>query len=36
MLKQIKFDNFTAFKNLTVDLSSGINIFIGENGTGRV
>ena len=35
MLKQIKFDNFTAFKNLTVDLSSGINIFIGENGTGK-
>ncbi len=35
MLKRIKFTRFTAFENLTVDFSPGINIFIGENGTGK-
>ncbi|MGI9323526.1 MAG: AAA family ATPase, partial [Pseudomonadales bacterium] len=35
MLKSIKFENFTAFEKLNVDLSEGVNIFIGENGTGK-
>ena len=35
MLKKIKFDKFTAFGRLEINLSSGINIFIGENGTGK-
>jgi AAA15 family ATPase/GTPase len=35
MLTKIRFENFTAFKKLDIDLSNGINIFIGENGTGK-
>ncbi|EHQ35221.1 AAA family ATPase [Methanoplanus limicola] len=35
MIKFIKFENFTAFKELEVGLSSGINVFTGENGTGK-
>lgn len=35
MLESIKFDNFTAFDTLKVSFSKGINIFIGENGTGK-
>ena len=35
MLKGIKFENFTAFDALEIPFSSGINIFIGENGTGK-
>ena len=35
MLETIKFTKFTAFEDLTVALSPGINIFIGENGTGK-
>ena len=35
MLKKIEFKKFTAFEDLTVTLSPGINIFIGENGTGK-
>lgn len=35
MLKKIKFDKFTAFERLEVKLSPGINIFLGENGTGK-
>lgn len=35
MLKTIKFEKFTAFEKLKVDFSPGINIFIGENGTGK-
>jgi predicted ATPase len=34
-LTRIKLRNFTAFKSLDVELSSGINIFIGPNGTGK-
>lgn len=34
-LTKIKFENFTAFRELTIDLSPGVNIFIGENGTGK-
>ena len=35
MLEKIKFDKFTAFESLEIPLSSGINIFIGANGTGK-
>ena len=35
MLESIKFSNFTAFDKLDVKFSPGINIFIGENGTGK-
>jgi len=35
MLEKIKFEKFTAFEKLEVRFSPGINIFIGENGTGK-
>jgi len=35
MLTRIKFDNFTAFDKLDIEFSKGVNIFIGENGTGK-
>jgi AAA15 family ATPase/GTPase len=35
MLSKIKFENFTAFQHLEISFSPGINIFIGENGTGK-
>ena len=35
MLKKIKFKKFTAFESLEVKLSPGINVFLGENGTGK-
>lgn len=35
MLTNIELKNFTAFKELSVDFSQGINVFIGENGTGK-
>ncbi|WP_028324417.1 AAA family ATPase [Desulfatirhabdium butyrativorans] len=35
MLEKIKFEKFTAFEKLEVKFSPGINIFIGENGTGK-
>ena len=35
MLEKIKLDKFTAFERLEVELSRGINIFLGENGTGK-
>jgi predicted ATP-dependent endonuclease of OLD family len=34
-LTHIKLENFTAFVALTVDFSPGINIIVGENGTGK-
>jgi len=34
MLTGIHFEKFTAFENIKVDFSPGINIIIGENGTG--
>lgn len=34
-LKRIKMTNYTVFQDLTMDFSRGINIFIGENGTGK-
>jgi ABC-type ATPase involved in cell division len=35
MIEKIKLERFTAFENLTVAFSPGINLFIGENGTGK-
>lgn len=35
MIEQIKLERFTAFENLTVAFSPGLNIVIGENGTGK-
>jgi AAA15 family ATPase/GTPase len=34
-ISKISFDNFTAFKKLDIHCSEGVNIFIGENGTGK-
>lgn len=34
-LTRIRLERFTAFESLDVELSPGINIFIGENGTGK-
>lgn len=35
MLTRIKLKNFTAFTNSDIHFSEGINIFIGENGSGK-
>ena len=35
MIKKIKFQRFTAFEDLQIDFSPGVNIFIGENATGK-
>lgn len=35
MIEQIKLERFTAFESLTLPFSSGINVLIGENGTGK-
>jgi AAA15 family ATPase/GTPase len=35
MLEKIKFEKFTAFEKMEVEFSPGINIFVGENGTGK-
>jgi len=35
MITQVKLERFTAFENLTVPFSPGINLFIGENGSGK-
>ncbi len=34
-LTRLRLDNFTAFEHLELDFSPGINIFIGENATGK-
>ena len=34
-LTRIRLERFTAFKHLDLDLSPGINVFIGANGTGK-
>ena len=34
-ITQIKLENFTVFKNTEITFDKGINIFIGENGTGK-
>ncbi len=35
MIDQLQLKNFTAFTELVIDFSPGINIIIGENGTGK-
>jgi predicted ATPase len=35
MLDKIKFEKFTAFEKLDIRFSPGVNIFVGENGTGK-
>ncbi len=35
MIERLELKNFTAFKDLGIDLSSKINVIIGENGTGK-
>jgi len=35
MLRRLELENFTAFRSLEVEFSPGINVFIGENGTGK-
>lgn len=35
MIEKLILDNFTAFARLEVEFSKGINVFIGENGTGK-
>jgi Recombinational DNA repair ATPase (RecF pathway) len=35
MITHLQLKNFTAFIELTIDFSPGINIIIGENGTGK-
>lgn len=35
MISQLQLKNFTAFTELSIDFSPGINIIIGENGTGK-
>lgn len=34
-ISKINFEHFTAFETLSIDCSEGVNIFIGENGTGK-
>ncbi len=35
MLTRISFEKFTAFESLEIQFSPGVNVFIGENGTGK-
>ena len=35
MITKLQFNNFTAFTDLTIDFSPGINIIIGENSTSK-
>jgi len=35
MLKQLSVENFTAFPKAQLDFASGLNVIIGENGTGK-
>lgn len=35
MITKIKFENFTAFSEMLMSFSPGINILLGENGTGK-
>ena len=34
-IESIKLENFTVFENIECEFVPGINIFIGENGTGK-
>lgn len=35
MITKLELENFTVFDELSIDFSSGINVIIGENGTGK-
>jgi len=35
MIKNLKLTNFTTFQNLDIEFSPGVNVIIGENGTGK-
>lgn len=35
MIEKLEMTNFTVFKNIKLDFCPGVNIFIGENGTGK-
>ena len=35
MIQRLELKNFTVFESLEIDFSPGVNIFIGENGTGK-
>ena len=35
MIEKIEIKNFTAFDELKIDFVPGVNLFIGENGTGK-
>jgi len=35
MIQRLELKDFTVFKSLEIDFSPGVNIFIGENGTGK-
>ncbi|MFI3213007.1 MAG: AAA family ATPase [Eubacteriales bacterium] len=34
-IKNVKIKNFTVFNDISVDFSNGVNVIIGENGTGK-
>ena len=34
-LTRLELENFTAFESLDLELSPGINVFVGANGTGK-
>ena len=34
-IKNIKVEKFTVFENLEIEFSDGVNVFIGDNGTGK-
>jgi predicted ATP-dependent endonuclease of OLD family len=34
-IKRLELENFTCFGKVAMDFSPGINVFIGENGTGK-
>ena len=35
MLKTLKISNFTVFDNVDFEFSPGLNVIVGENGTGK-
>lgn len=35
MFSRLTIENFTVFKKLSLDLSPGVNVFVGDNGTGK-
>ena len=35
IIKKLKLENYTVFENQQIEFNPGINVFIGENGTGK-